>query len=70
MPCGCGGSAPASPAYEYVYVAPEGDETIYTNEYEARAQVINNGGSWRPQLKDAEKTSFSGTVSGKSGTKI
>lgn len=66
-PCNCGGGGPASVTYNYVHTSPEGAETIYTNEYEARAAVLRDGGSWKSQPKAA---SFSGTVTGKSNAKI
>lgn len=44
MPCNCGGAAKTS---KYIYTAPDGKQTIYTSEIQARAaQIRNSGGSY------------------------
>lgn len=54
MACGsCGGSGPANVNYDYIHVDPKGQQVVYTNEYEARAAVIREGGSWRAEARGA-----------------
>ena len=50
MGCGCGGtSKQANVTYDYIHVDPTGQQHTYTNEYEARAAVLREGGSWRAE---------------------
>lgn len=41
MGCNCG---KATPATQYLYTAPDGTQTFYTAEVQARAAQIRNGG--------------------------
>ena len=44
MGCNCGGAAKQS---KYIYTDPNGKQTIYTSEIQARAaQIRNSGGSY------------------------
>lgn len=50
MGCGCGGSSKeANVTYTYIHVDPSGQQHSYTNEYEARAAVLREGGTWRAE---------------------
>lgn len=50
MGCGCGGtSKQANVTYDYIHVDTTGQQHTYTNEYEARAAVLREGGSWRAE---------------------
>lgn len=51
--CGCGGAGPARVDYVYVHVDLKGQQHTYTNEYEARAAVLREGGSWKAEPKVA-----------------
>ena len=52
MACGCSGKA-ANVTYVYIHVDPTGQQHSYTNEYEARAAVLREGGSWRAEPQAA-----------------
>ena len=45
MGCGCGGAKPVQ--MDYIHTDKNGVQHTYSNEYEARAGVIRDGGSWR-----------------------
>jgi len=49
-PCGCGGTAKKVDLV-YVHVDTTGQQHTYSNEYEARAAVLREGGSWRSEPK-------------------
>lgn len=52
MGCGCGkGSAAAQ--FSYIYVSPKGETTTYKSQFEARARVLREGGTWRKEPKAA-----------------
>lgn len=44
-PCGCNQSQPQ----QFVHTAPDGRQTIYHTETQARAAVIRMGGSMKPR---------------------
>ena len=47
MACNCGGTKAAE---KYIYTAPDGTQTVYTSEVQARAaQIRQRGGSYVKQ---------------------
>lgn len=48
MACGsCGGGRGSAAAqFKFVYKSPKGEQTTYENQFEARARVLREGGSW------------------------
>jgi len=48
MGCNCGGTKTTTT--KWVYTAPNGRQTVYTSEVQARAaQIRNKGGNYVPQ---------------------
>jgi hypothetical protein len=41
VPCNCGSK---NPAQKFLYTGPDGNQTVYTTEVQARAAQIRNGG--------------------------
>lgn len=53
MGCNCGSKKAGAPQFDYIYVSTKGVQTTYGNEFEARARVLRDGGSWRKVPKGA-----------------
>lgn len=47
MGCGCGGTS-SDVTYTYLHTRPNGEQTSYKSEYEAKAAVLREGGNYIP----------------------
>lgn len=46
MACGCSKRGTTGTQYQFVYTNARGETTTYDNQFEARARVLREGGSW------------------------
>lgn len=46
MACGCSKRGTGGTEFKYVYKDAKGQQTTYDSQFEARARVLREGGTW------------------------